>query len=163
MNDLRFIPVVRDKWAVVDAEDFDRVNSPKGWELTSLGYVIRVTWRNNKRTRIRLHRLIITSELPHIDHKNHNTLDNRKCNLRPSTCSQNQSNCLKKNKRGTKATSSIYKGVVYRKGINRYTCEIMKNRKRHYIGCFKTEMEAALAYNEQARKMFGEFAFLNDV
>ncbi len=37
------------------------------------------------------------------------------------------------------------------------------NGQRHWLGYFATKTAAALAYNERARELFGEFAYLNCV
>lgn len=54
-----------------------------------------------------------------------------------------------------------YKGVF--KFENKYVASIVKDRKKHHIGLFKTEEEAAIAYNEKAIELFGEFAYLNEI
>jgi hypothetical protein len=95
------------------------------------------------------------------DHVNRNRLDNRRCNLRACTPAENGRN---KKARG----GSQYHGVAFlycTKGGKRYgpyiTAGIFINGKRMYLGMFKTETEAALAYDAMARKYFGEFANLN--
>ena len=40
---------------------------------------------------------------------------------------------------------------------------IKANQKRHYLGCFENESDAALAYNAAAIEKFGEYASLNQV
>lgn len=56
-----------------------------------------------------------------------------------------------------KHTSSIYVGVAYLRGVWQATI------KNTYIGRYKTEKEAALAYNKKARELFGENAKLNKI
>jgi hypothetical protein len=88
-----------------------------------------------------------------VDHKNGNTLDNRKSELRICTHSQNMQNakphCDKK--------SSKYKGVIL--VGSRWTMQI----RGKYIKSFDTEIEAAKAYNDYALKYYGRFAKLNEI
>jgi AP2-like factor, euAP2 lineage len=55
--------------------------------------------------------------------------------------------------------TSNYKGVNKRK--NSWISGIYQNGKRIHIGSFKTEIEAAKAYNEKAIQLFGEYVKLN--
>lgn len=95
----------------------------------------------------------------YIDHINRNTLDDRIENLRAATSSQNQANRPKLVNK-----TSIYKGVSFttiRSKYGYWTCLIYLNGKSIFIGRFKDEKLAALAYNKEAVKIFGEFAILN--
>ncbi len=110
-----------------------------------------------------MHRFIIGVEdsKVHVDHINHDTLDNRKSNLRLCTHAENG----RKQKKSQKGGSSKYKGV-YKYSDNRvkpFTAQIKFNYKRIHLGYFATEREAAIAYNKAALHYFGEFALLNDV
>jgi len=88
------------------------------------------------------------------DHINRNGLDNRKANLRPATHTQNVWN-----RRKFKPYSrSKYKGVD---DMKRWRARIRVNGKRIYLGSFKTELDAAHAYDKAARKYHREFASLN--
>ena len=105
-----------------------------------------------------MHRVILGVDDPKVfvDHKNGDTLDNRRCNLRRCTNQQNQFN------RGlsTNATSG-YKGVWRHKGTGRWQANICHNRKKHYLGLHNTAEEAAKAYNVTAKRLYGKFARLN--
>jgi len=92
-----------------------------------------------------------------IDHINGNRLDNRKVNLRICTAMQNQHN--RKKSRG----SSKYKGVSFHIRGRVWVSFIMREAKRYYLGSYKDEKEAAIAYNQAALKFYGEFALLNEV
>lgn len=87
------------------------------------------------------------------DHKNRNTLDNRRTNLRVSTRTLNSCNTpLRKNKTG-------FRGVDAKGGIYRATIKV--NQRTRHLGQFKTPELAARAYDEAARNHFGEFAVTN--
>lgn len=90
-----------------------------------------------------------------IDHKNGITTDNQRHNLR--LCTQSENLC---NRAKFKGKSSVYKGVtISKKGVIRG--QIRAGNVNHHLGAFKTEIEAAKAYNDAALKFFGEFASLN--
>ncbi len=107
--------------------------------------------------RIRMHRLILSAEdYEQVDHRNHDGLDNRKENLRIVTNSQNGMN-----RRLTSANTSGYKGVCFDKNHRQYRAYIRKDGKRKYLGSFHSAVIAACAYDEAAKEMFGEYAYLN--
>lgn len=54
-----------------------------------------------------------------------------------------------------------HKGVTQEKGASRYRAVIIKNYKKFSLGFYDTAEEAALAYDEAARKFHGEFACVN--
>jgi hypothetical protein len=96
---------------------------------------------------------------PHllVDHRNNNSLDNRRANLRLATHAEN---CYNRPKIRTK-TSSRYIGVYFEKSTGKWTAKIRVNGKRLWLGRFNSELEAALAYDAAARKYHGEFARTN--
>jgi hypothetical protein len=94
-----------------------------------------------------------------VDHRNGDTLDNRRTNLRLATCSQNSCNRQKTKSK----TSSRFIGVSFDKHKVVWTAYISFHRKRIWLGCFKTEIAAAKAHDEAAKKYHDEFARLNFV
>lgn len=90
-----------------------------------------------------------------VDHINHDCTNDKIENLRAATRSENR-----KNSKRSKNGSSQYLGVCFRYK-DFWTARIMYDNKNRYIGGFKTESEAALAYNREAVKNHKEFANLN--
>lgn len=105
-----------------------------------------------------MHR-VITSAPPgmEVDHINGNGLDNRRGNLRVCTKSGNQRN----QRVQSRAKTSVFKGVSRWKKNNRWAAFIKLGGRPTYLGSFKSEVDAALAYDAAARKHFGAFARTN--
>jgi hypothetical protein len=90
-----------------------------------------------------------------IDHIDRNSLNNQRSNLRLCECWQNAVN------RRTRHGSSKFRGVYHEPDTDRWTAKITARRRRSCLGTFKTEVEAARAYNQAALTHHGEFAQLN--
>lgn len=143
--------------ALVDDEDYERL-SQFSWHVNKNGntnYANRTTSRKFGRQRqIGMHMEVMNGK--GIDHIDGNGLNNQKSNLRFCTSQQNQMNQKK-----IKNTSSIYKGVCWNKRINKWHCQIKINGKMQYLGSHINEVDAAMAYDNRAKELFGEFARLN--
>jgi hypothetical protein len=138
---------------MVDDDDYS-ILSRYTWNIDPKGYVVT----NLNKTTIRMHRFILNPPKDmQIDHINGIKHDNRKCNLRLATNTQNQRNVPKTKRK----TSSKYKGVHWRKDMNKWASRIACEGKRIYLGYYDDEIEAAKAYNIKALELFGEFAKLN--
>ena len=142
------------KVAIVDDEDFERLNSFK-WHYAGgyarRGFAVKGKWFFHY-----MHRYALNVDNI-VDHINHDTLDNRKCNLRTVTGSQNHYNM----KKWKLDASSKFKGVSWKKSKRRWTAYISVDKKQIGLGLFKEETDAAKAYNEAAARHYGDFALLN--
>lgn len=108
--------------------------------------------------RYRAHRiawLIMTGNWPknQVDHINGIRDDNRWCNLREATQSQNSMNQKIQNRNTTG-----YKGVTFSKSHNKYRAQIQIAGKKMRIGLYTTPEEAFEAYVNTANKLFKDFA-----
>lgn len=154
---MKKIPLTKGLITLVDDEDYDFLSQWK-WCAHSSGYAVRSEICEGKCKTIWMHRIIMnTPEGMKTDHKDGNRINNQKSNLRHCTTSQNGAN------RQSQKASSIYKGVSWNKKIKRWKSAIKINGNVHFLGWFKNEIGAALAYNNSAKKFFGEFAKLNEV
>jgi hypothetical protein len=143
------------KYTIIDDDDFERV-SKHSWCIEKSRSYIYANSRINYKM-VMLHRFIMNCPKDKIvDHKNMNTLDNRKCNLRICTKSQNQMNRGK-----TKNNTTGFKGVIFNKEKDKFIARITKDKKVFRLGSFNTVEEAARVYDNYAIKLHGEFAYLN--
>lgn len=126
--------------AIIDAEDVNKIRYTK-WKLSASGYAANTPKYSGSNKH--MHRVILDTD-QFVDHINHNTLDNRKCNLRVVTKAQNMMN-------------SNFKGVS-RNGCKWYAY-IKINQKMLNLGNYLDEEEALYArwYAEQV--LFKEFAY----
>lgn len=162
MKEYKEIPLTQGKVALVDAEDYEYSNQFK-WYAMKHGntyYAVRhIKKEDGKQTLICMHRVIMkTSKGMDTDHINGDGWDNRRDNLRICTRSQN-----KMNGNIHKDNTSGYKGVFWQKRDKKWMAQIQIDGKLKYLGLFITKEEAALAYNEAAKELFGEFARLNNI
>lgn len=145
------IPLPNEQFAIVDDDDYQRISQYK-WHVMSN--------RNNSQayavTKIRMHRMIIDAPIGvMVDHINGDTLDNRKCNLRVCTNSQNQQNT------SSRGGSSRYKGVSFRIKSGKWIAAFQYNGIRHYCGMWDSEEDAARAVDKKRGEVCGDFASKN--
>lgn len=141
---------------MVDDEDFDFL-SRFNWQADPYNSVSTHGDINTPRTLI--HRLIMKPPKGvEIDHIDGNRLNNQKSNLRFATSAQN-----KINRGPRKDNKSGYKGVSWHKQRNCWTARIMVDGFYKHLGLFKDIKEAAQAYDYNAIKYHGEYAWLNNL
>lgn len=126
-----------------DLEDYQKIKD-YSWGEDGKGYICADT----KNGKIRLHRLILNATQI-VDHINHNIKDNRKCNLRECTPSQNAMN------------RTNTKGISFNKSAKKWRARIGINKKTIYLGTFINKQDAINARKKAEEKYFGEFAYKN--
>jgi HNH endonuclease len=134
---MKRIPLTQGKYALVDDEDLQRLsqfkwhaNGRKGGKLYAL----------NLHTK--MHRFILNAPKGvFVDHRNGDTLDNRRCNLRFATWGENSRNRVFRNRSG-------YRGVVQVKKMRKkWRADIRHNGRIITIGYFYRALDAAIAYD----------------
>lgn len=141
--------------ALVDEEDFDRVNQYKwhmhtGYAVTHIphplgGWVKSGKILRRKRLALGMHRLILGLDIQpmEIDHVDRNRLNNSKHNLRICSTAENR-----QNQPPQKGKTSIYRGVAWHKASNKWRAYGQLNGKHYQIGVFYLEEDAAKAASE---------------
>lgn len=167
-NDLFVVVDIIHKGIVMHAK-FDKADMPliEKYELwitaskrgpKNRTYYIRSCLKEDGIIKKAIHRVIMNAQKGQlIDHINHDGLDNRRCNLR--ICTHTQNNINRRKFKG----ASVFKGVSWCTRLNRWRAQIRPSGCSIYLGYFKHEKDAARAYNEKAKEMFGEFACLNNI
>jgi hypothetical protein len=160
---MKEIGLTKGQVAIVDDEDYERIGAHKwcaDWHPnTQSFYAMRKPKiANGKQLTVRMHREVMAAKAgEQVDHINHDTLDNRRENLRLCTGGQNQAN-----HRMQVNNTSGFKGVDWLKERGKWRAYLTFNSKQRHIGLFQTALEAALAYDDAARETFGEFALTNE-
>ena len=132
---MKYIPLTQGKQAIVDDEDFERVNQWKWCFHKGNNEKNAYAFRFNS---IRMHRFILNVPKGlHVDHINGDTLDNRKSNLRMCTNSENQLNSYRHRDN---------KVMGFR--VKEYKNKVLYEAQKHgaYLGLFSTPELAHQAY-----------------
>lgn len=160
------IPLSQGKVAIVDDSDLALVSNYK-WHAAKRRTVWYAATVVKAKTRcgitlLYMHKLIFGVDKGRVDHRNGNGLDNRRSNLRAATRTQNSQNSAKRHSTNGTPPPSPYKGVsISRSKRNPWRARIKVERQEIILGYYKTQEEAARAYDAAALKYFGEFARLN--
>lgn len=150
---------------MLDAGDLS-VLAGVGIKIKKTGYADLYTYTKPRKRIGALARLIMNAPTgKEVDHINHDTLDNRRSNLR--VCSRGEN---RRNSYARRGHSSRFKGVTYhdaRRWNQRCTAArpwralTRVQGKRVELGYHATDIQAAMAYNRFAATAFGEFACFN--
>lgn len=157
----RRIKLTQGFYALVDAEDYERVNQYRWtvYKSRSTFYATSSQPKLNGNKSTPMHRFIMRARSGRlVDHANRNGLDNRKSNLRFCLPSENSINSPSKKR---KNCSSRFKGVWWREPS--WCAGISSGDKTIHLGSHAKERDAAKAYNKKALELYGRFAWLNKV
>jgi len=151
------IELTQGKSTLVESQDMPLVTVFSGWYANQARNDVWVAVSSNLETRAKMSRVILDApDDMEVDHINHNTLDNRRSNLRLVSRSENLMN-----RRKWANCSSRYKGVSWEEKYQKWRARISLDGKLTHLGYFDDEAEAASAYNEAAEQHYGELVHLN--
>lgn len=144
--------------ALVDEDDFERVSNECIWSVkeSCSRNAIKVYNGSSEETTYLSRFILDLKEDKKIFHKDGNKLNFTKSNL----LVVDQGSITRKRK-GNRNSSSKYKGVSWSKKRNIWIAQIGTNNTTIKLGEFQSEENAALAYNEAAKEIFGELSYQN--
>ena len=156
-----------DGYANYEISSFGRVRNATTERMLKLkknnrGYFQVCLSKNSENKSHNIHQLVAREFIDNplnkatVDHIDNDRTNNNIDNLRFASFSENGGNQTKRSN-----TSSVYKGVSFHKGNNKWYAQIQVNKCRKSLGYFEDEKEAAKAYNDAAAELFGEFAKVN--
>jgi len=154
---IRLIALTLCQEAIVDAADYELLmarNWYAQWQPRTKSFYAH-TWDEGRRTG--MGRIVLglkQGDATEVDHRNGNTLDCRRENLRVATSAQNN-----QNRKRHEVNRSGFKGV--RPSGKKWAAKIYVQGRSIYMGCYATPEEAARQYDAVARLAFGEFARCN--
>jgi hypothetical protein len=149
---LKIIKLTKGYETIVDDETYKWARHWK-WlanvKKPGLVYAVCNLYQNNKTYHVHLHQLILGPDAigKITDHKNGNTLDNRKENLRAGTQRQN---C--QNKASHRAGRLV--GTRFHPVLKKWQARIVVDKARKSLGYFKTEQEAHEAYMKAFNEIY---------
>lgn len=150
---VRRIPLGKGLFATIDAADYEEVRKYRWYATHGGGNNAYAAATKNGKT-VYMHRMLMRPRKGYVvDHIDGNGLNNRRCNLRVCTPTQNLAN---KTPRGG---SSQFVGVYrYR---DKWAANVTCQGRCYYIGVFEDEVEAAKARDRKAYELHGQYAHLN--
>lgn len=156
-------------WALIDLDDLERVkNFPYTWSakydpaldkyyVESTMYCVGEDGKKHGKC-VKLHKFIMNVEGTEVvvDHINHDTLDNRKENLRNIPWHKNSINRKSRNSNNR----SGYRNVAWISSENAWVVQLSINGKNTRLGKFPPDKvdEAGAFAEEMRQKYYGEFA-----
>ena len=128
---------------IIDNDDAERVKQHK-WVIfkaknQGTSNSIYKYYAISSTKNILLHRFITNAKKGQVvDHLNCNTFDNRKCNLKLCTYSENGRNRIKHSRKSPKSIIGVY----YNKNVDKWYAYINVDGKRLSLGYYKEEQDA---------------------
>ena len=155
----RSIPLTKGKLVTVEPKDYEEQTVHKWYAKRGNSRKKQTRYyaaRSTKGKTVFMHREIMRCpEGMEVDHINGDTLDNRKANLRICTRADNTYNSR------SRIATSLYKGVSFHNLTKKWAAQISYKHKKRHISLFEHQVRAAKAYDDRAKELFGEFAYLN--
>lgn len=163
-TDWKEIPLTQGQVAIVDAADYGFLMRWKwyaSWCSCTRSFYARSSIHVKRENGRKINRYLnmgrvllgITNPDVLVDHENHDTLDYRRCNLRPCTGNQNAMNCRRRSN-----NTSGHIGVCFCKRSQKWAASIFEYGKRHHLGYYANKDDAVAARLAGEKHYHGEFS-----
>lgn len=155
----RLIELTRGQFAKVDEIDVSIINVRRWcaqWDKSTQSYYATcgITGPDGKSHTTLMHRHIMGSPIGRsVDHIDHDTLNNRRYNLRVADEFQSAWN-----RRVRLDNTTGHKGVTWNSRDRLWYARIGVRNRRIHLGCFVTQDQAIEAYLAAADRAYGEFS-----
>lgn len=161
---MKYIDLPNGEQAMVDDEDFPYL-SRFSWCVVGDGDARSVAVglspdTNRVRTTLYMTQLLIASKKGFfVYHQDNNPLNNQKKNL------VHLSNNYRRHATPvhSEKKTSRFKGVHWYAATEKWRAQISHGHEKMHLGAFTNEVDAARAYNERARELYGESAYQNEI
>jgi hypothetical protein len=163
-DEIRYIPLTHGLYAIVDAQDYEKLSQHKWYarfhESGKTVYAARTTSYRDQSGRLRSRMILMHREIMNppdgmvVDHINGNGINNRRCNMRNCTQFQNTHNA-----RPRTDGKSRFIGVDRHR--DKWRARVSYKGRKHHVGLFDDQVEAAKARDRKAIELFGQYARLN--
>jgi hypothetical protein len=153
---IAYVCLTRGMYCIIDSEDISRVDGFSWRAQGREGYwyaKTSVTISPNTERSVSMHRELLNLSKGQLgDHRNRNTLDNRRWNIRAATVAENN-----RNQKTRITNTSGCTGVSYNKNEGLWWTTITKDRKRTLLGKYSIYEDAVRIRKVAENKEFGEF------
>jgi len=145
------IPLTKGHYTLIDVADWQLVKEEGPWQAVWSRWTNGYYAQRPRDLPRGLHGLLVgDAQGKEVDHISHDTLDNRRSNLRLVVRAQNARNRVKH-----KVATSRFLGVYWNGKCRKWAAQIRRDKHATHLGLFESETEAARAYAEAARNQTG--------
>jgi hypothetical protein len=147
------VPLTQGQFALIDDEDGPAILAHKWCAIwnkdTRSFYAARGVYVDGRVRPIKLHRFLLGltwGDKREVDHVHHDTLDNRRSEIRIATRAENM-----QNKRVYRNSPTGFTGITYRK--QKFQARLQRGKVSRHLGYFQTLPEAVAAYNAAKQEL----------
>ena len=141
---------------LIDTRDLERVLNYGTWYGNVGGGGVYAYCKRNYKI-VAMHRVILRVANRHriVDHKNMNTLDNRRCNIHVVTHGDNVSNKYNPHMKARSSSTSGFRHVHWDNRENKWRVYMQYNKKAYSLGMYSELIDAVMVAAANRNRLFG--------